>query len=360
MDEGDLLRREAERARPGIGSRRRVTGWPIAAAIALVLAFLYSVRQILLPFVAAAAIAFVVTPAVDWLHRKIAWLPRVGAAVVVYLALLALFAGLGYWGGTLIVNDVVAIASTAPQIVQHTLTELLGPNTAVLGQRLDPEAIARDAITSAKTFLVDGGGGLLLASVGVTAAFTGILGLVLLIYFLISGKRIVDGTLWLIPPEHRPEVAAMAEKVAPLLRRYLIGLLVIVTYTAIVGWIGFGPVFNLPHAPLLGLIVGILELIPVAGPFTSAVLVGLTAIQQASPWAAFAIGGFAVVLRISIDQFVGPIVLGRATDVHPVVVMFAFLSGAVIFGIIGLILAVPVAATIRLVLTHYYAERIKE
>jgi predicted PurR-regulated permease PerM len=359
MDEADLLRREAERARLGTGSRRRVTGWPIAAAIALVVAFLYSVRQILLPFVAAAAIAFVVTPVVDCLDRKIAFLPRAGAATLVYLALLAIFAGLFYWGGTLVVADIVAIAGTAPQIVQHTVTELLGSDPTLFGQRVDIDGITQEAVITAKSFLLSGGG-LLLASVGVTAIFTGILGLVLLIYFLVSGKRIVDGTLWLIPPEHRPEVAAIAEKVTPLLRRYLVGLLLIVTYTTVVGWIGFGPVFHLPHAPLLGLIVGILELIPVAGPFTSAVLVGLTAIQQASPWMALAIGLFAVVLRISIDQLVGPIVLGRATDVHPVVVMFAFLSGAMIFGIIGLILAVPVAATIRMVLSHYYAERIKE
>ena len=361
MDESeDLLRREAERARLGPGgSRRRVTGWPIAAAIALVVAFLYCVRQILLPFVIAAAVAFIVTPVVDWLARKIAWLPRAGAAALVYLVLLAIFAGLGYWGGTLITADVVAIAGKAPQIVRHTMTELLGSDTTIFGQRLDLDGITRDFIAAAKSFALSDQA-LFVASIGASAAFTGILSLVLLIYFLVSGKRIVDGTLWLIPPEHRPEVAAMAEKVTPLLRRYLIGLLVIVTYTAVVGWIGFGPVFHLPHAPLLGLLVGILELVPVAGPFTSAVLVELTAIQQASSWAALGIGLFAVALRLSIDQFVGPIVLGRAAQVHPVVVMFAFLSGAVIFGIIGLILAVPVAATIRLVLTHYYAERIKE
>ena len=138
----------------------------------------------------------------------------------------------------------------------------------------------QDAITYAKSFLL-GGGGLLLASVGVTAAFTGILGLVLLIYFLVSGKRIVDGTLWLIPPEHRPEVAAMTEKVTPLLRRYLVGLLVIVTYTAIVGWIGFGPIFHLPHRPAARPHRRRPRAHSGCGPFSSAVLVGLTAIQQA-------------------------------------------------------------------------------
>jgi len=51
------------------------------------------------------------------------------------------------------------------------------------------------------------------------------------------------------------------------LRRYLIGLFLVVIYTSCVAWIGFGPVFHLPHATLLAITVGVLELIPVIGPF---------------------------------------------------------------------------------------------
>jgi predicted PurR-regulated permease PerM len=68
------------------------------------------------------------------------------------------------------------------------------------------------------------------------------------------------------------------------------------------------------------------------------------------------LAGFAIALRLSIDQIVGPLVLGRAAQLHPVVIIFSFLSGAVLFGIIGLLLAVPVAASIKIVLGVYYAE----
>ncbi|HEV2549021.1 MAG TPA: AI-2E family transporter [Stellaceae bacterium] len=66
--------------------------------------------------------------------------------------------------------------------------------------------------------------------------------------------------------------------------------------------------------------------------------------------------GILAVLRVSIDQLVGPLVLGRMARLHPVVIIFAFLSGAVLFGVIGLLLAVPVAASIKIVLTTYCAE----
>jgi predicted PurR-regulated permease PerM len=65
---------------------------------------------------------------------------------------------------------------------------------------------------------------------------------------------------------------------------------------------------------------------------------------------------FAVGLRLSIDNLVGPLVLGKAARLHPVVVIMAFVCGAMLFGVVGLLLAVPVAVCIKLTLEHYYAE----
>ncbi len=71
------------------------------------------------------------------------------------------------------------------------------------------------------------------------------------------------------------------------------------------------------------------------------------------------LAAFAIALRLSIDQIVGPLVLGRAAQLHPVVIIFAFLTGAALFGIIGLLLAVPFAAAIKIVLMMYYAEPVQ-
>jgi predicted PurR-regulated permease PerM len=183
---------------------------------------------------------------------------------------------------------------------------------------------------------------------------------VLLIYFLVSGYAIADGTFWLVPPEYRKEVRSVASKIFPILWRYFLGLAIVVTYTSTVAWIGFSLIFHLPRALLLAVAVGTLELVPLIGPAASIALVVLTAIQNAGMWAILAMVGFAAALRISIDQFVGPLVLGKAVRLHPVVIIFCFLSGAMLFGPIGLLLAVPVAAAIRIILTIYYAETVAE
>ena len=69
---------------------------------------------------------------------------------------------------------------------------------------------------------------------------------------------------------------------------------------------------------------------------------------------------FVIGLRLSIDDLVGPLILGRAARVHPVVVILSFVCGAMLFGIVGLLLAMPVAVTVKTTLEHYYAEPVRQ
>ena len=61
------------------------------------------------------------------------------------------------------------------------------------------------------------------------------------------------------------------------------------------------------------------------------------------------------VYRVAIDRLIGPVILGSAVSLHPVVVIFAFLAGGLFLGIAGIILAVPVAASVKIVLDYYYS-----
>ena len=70
----------------------------------------------------------------------------------------------------------------------------------------------------------------------------------------------------------------------------------------------------------------------------------------------FAYAAYATLLRLSIDQLFGPIVLGRAAHVHPVLIIFCFLAGGVVLGIAGIILAVPVALLVKSTLATIYGD----
>ena len=143
----------------------------------------------------------------------------------------------------------------------------------------------------------------------------------------------------------------------PILKRYFVGVVCVVIYAAVAAYAGLGLVLGIRHAVFLALLTGILEMIPVIGPASAAIIAGLIAIHQATsigPIIAYAI--YATALRLSIDQLVGPLALGAAARLHPVLIMFCFLSGGVLFGIVGIILAVPVALTIKVTLSTLYDE----
>jgi predicted PurR-regulated permease PerM len=163
--------------------------------------------------------------------------------------------------------------------------------------------------------------------------------------------------LRLVPPKQRPFTIHVWSLLDPVLKRYFIGVLAVVTYAAIAAYVGLGVFLGIPHAVVLALLTGILEMIPVVGPGAAAVIAGLVAVHYAKgigPILAYA--AYATALRISIDQLFGPLVLGTAARLPPVLIIFCFLSGGLLFGVIGVILAVPVAVTVKVVLAILYDE----
>lgn len=308
----------------------------------------------------AIAIAFVVDPLVVGLQKRVScarWI----AATLVYLLVAAILVAVACGIGLEVKSDITALAQQGAAVATELLSRAIGPDgISVLGHVYTAPEVIADAETALRGVL----------GLGVAARLVGIGGaavlglfilLVLTIYMMISGPTLVAGAIWLIPPERRPPVQRLLPVIIPVLRRYLVGICVVVVYTAFVGWIGFGLVFRLPHAPLLALVVGLLEVVPVIGPVIAATLAGFAAFAVGGgiPWFVGAIG-FITALRLSIDNLVGPLVLGQAARVHPVVVMFAFACGLMLFGAIGLLLAVPTAVVIKTALRHYYAEPIAE
>jgi len=137
----------------------------------------------------------------------------------------------------------------------------------------------------------------------------------------------------------------------PILRRYFVGIALVVLYASIAAYVGLGLFLGLHHALVLALITGLFELLPVVGPVSSAVLAGLVAVRQAAGASEIlAFIAYAIALRLSIDQFFGPLVIGKAAHVRPVLVIFCFLAGGLLLGVCGVILAIPVALAIKVAL----------
>ena len=303
----------------------------------------------------AAAIAFAATPAVNWLTARMGWRRSI-SAVLTFTVLVALTGGLGWLALPSLAYELTSVVTNLQSIMQRAIGAVIGSGSVdLLGRSVTAEELAADAVASLRSWLGQSGRLVTFATIGSAAFFGAVLFLVLTVYFLVSGPRIGEALLWLIPPEQRPFVARVWSKVDPVLKRYFIGVAAVVAYASAAAYLGLGVVLDLPGALLLALMTGILELVPMIGPATSAVLAGLVAIQNATGIGA--ITGYAVyatLLRLSIDQLVGPLVLGEAACLHPVLIIFCFLAGGYLFGVVGLVLAVPAALTIRIVLQELY------
>jgi predicted PurR-regulated permease PerM len=327
----------------------------IIAATAVVI-FLYMVRQILLPFVAAGMVAIVFTPLVEWGSRRL-HAPRTLAAVLVFLVLAGAAAIAGVVVGPPIVHRISGVVAGLPAIVHGLVGGLMGGRTiAVSGQAMNAAQLSA-LILQQLSRLGQSAGLARFAGLGIAGITYFILGWILLCYFLISGPRIATGLAWLVPPPHRQIAGEIWRRFEGVLRRYFIGIGVVVIYACIAAYVGLGLVLRLDGALVLAIMTGLLEMIPVAGPITSAVIAGVAAVGQAkSGEAILAYVAYAGLLRLSIDQLIGPLLLGRAARLHPTLVIFCFLSGALLFGITGVILAVPVALAVKVTLATLYGE----
>lgn len=328
----------------------------IVAAVALAI-FFYFIRLILLPFVLPAILAYICTPAIDWLTRRTRW-PRLVFAIGFFLLIIAIGALFGVFASGRIADQVESLAFD----LQGTLQKLVGEATGnhpiqILGHTIDPQQIVKSLLDRIGDWIAQADQLALLAGFGVALIASLFLCVVALFYFLVSGERIARGLLWIVPPHRRGLVRRIWMRLDPVLTRYFVGMIAVVIYATCASYAGLGFFLGIHHAVLLALLTGILETVPFIGPMAAAIVAGLVSLQTATGFMSildYAL--YATALRLSIDQLIGPILLGAAARLHPVLIIFCFLSGGVMFGIPGIILAVPVALLIKSTLATLYGD----
>ena len=343
----------------GKGQQPDTTRATIAAiaVIIAVLIFVYLIHDILIPFAFAGILAYVCTPLVDGLARRMGG-PRWAFAVIVVLVLLTIVGLFLYFGVPPLVKSVAGVGDNLQGALAHLLQMFFGKGSfRLFGQPVDAAKAAAVAVGAVQNWFAQSEHAMTLAATGFAAIFGFILSWVLFAYLLIGARQVSEGLFWLVPPRHRDFAHRVWRDLNPILRRYFVGIVLVVIYASVAAYIGLGLVLGLQHAFVLAVITGLLEVVPLLGPAASGLLGGLVAVQEdKGSWLILAYIGYVIVLRVSIDEFFGPIVLGQAAYVQPALVIFCFLAGAVLFGIVGIVLALPTALTIKATLAEMYRE----
>ncbi|HXX04084.1 MAG TPA: AI-2E family transporter [Xanthobacteraceae bacterium] len=323
----------------------------------MVAVFLYWIKLILLPFVLAGIIAFVCTPLLDWAAERTRW-PRLLFAIAAFLVLVSAATTFAVYAGERLMSEAQATAGDLQRLLENFTGQALGDKSLNLfGTTMNAQQIVQAVMERLRDWFGQTDQLAALTGYSVVGIMGAFLTVVLLFYFLVSGRRVAGGIFWIVPPHRRPLVARIWERLDPLLMRYFIGILGVIAYTTVAAYVGLGVILNIRHAVLLALLTGVLEVVPVIGPTSAAIIAGLISLRAAAGIvniAEYAL--YATLLRLSIDQLVAPVILGRAAHVHPVLIIFCFLAGSVVLGVPGIILAVPIALVVKSTLATIYGE----
>lgn len=343
--------------RPSLGaaaSRRSLQiGFALTACV-LAAITLYLIRDVIGAFVLGALIAFLIGPFVDRLESLC--IPRPIGTLVLFILLTAVIVGLVGAVLPLLLTELSGLQAQVPAmatVAQARLNELEGHPLQVIGFRVDLTGAADLVAKHANDYLLGQFGNAL--SFGITALTTAFqIVLMLIVAFLVSldSHRISRAIRSMIPNDYRSDFDIIWSDIKSMLYAYMRGQLVIAAMIGIgvgvaVWWIG------LPYALALGLLAAITSLVPYLGPFIGAIpaiLIGLAESPQKALLTALA---YLLVSNVILN-FVFPKVMGDAVKLPPILVIMAFLAGFSLAGILGMFVAIPIAATLRILYDHIH------
>jgi predicted PurR-regulated permease PerM len=340
----------------GAGARLAVIG-----VVLLIGAFLlWTVRDVLSPFVVAVILAYVLRPIVGLLSRRTG-LPRVAGAAIVLAALVVLLALLLVLLLPVFARELRAFASGMPRLLLGLRVMLASQETiSVFGLTLDLDAIADEATRAVVAAAREASLQIVGRVVGtVETLLNAILALVIAFYLLVDFPRFRRAVGGALPPAPRNELGALVNEVDRVLGQFLRAEVLLVVIMSSVTWVSL-TVLGIRYALVLALLAGVLELIPFIGPIMAATPAVILGFLLPSPfgWPPLVNAGVVALtyflLRHAEDYFVIPQVLGRAVELHPLAAMFAAFAGLRLGGILGMFLGVPLAAVLRLLLIYLY------
>ncbi len=347
--------RETEGSEPGVVhatlSRMR---WevvlPLAAALALGLGVIQLIGMMLRPLallIVAITLAESLAPVVGWVEERIH--RRTLAVTVVYLAIVAVLVGLGWFVAPALVDQGQELVQRAPSLigdVQERLSRIgLLSQQDMAGFAGSMQGRLGDLVIAAPTMIMG-------------AAIDVLVVIFLSIYWLITARAIRDFTLSLVPDRHRRKTRQVLHRMGQTMGGYVRGAVINAVIMGILAYVGL-LLIGVRYPLALGVLTMLGEVVPFIGPIVVGVIVALIALLQSLTKAVIAI-----LLYTGLEQVEGhlltPNIMRSQTDVPQTLVLFAIIVGGGVGGILGILVAIPSAAAVRVFVLEVVAPKERE
>ncbi len=332
----------------------------IGLVIVLLLA-LYLFRAILPPIAIALVLAYLLKPVADYVERR-SKLPRTLAVILVFLVLL-LFA-------SLIPVTVVPYAVARVTRLNLDLQRLVDDTVIFLSQPVTISAYSfslQDLVGDVRGALQDLFQPFATQTVtilfGVASSLLWIVSILIISFYLIKDAERLRAFLdRMAPPGYAEELRCLREEMNQVWKAFFRGQVVLGLIIGLTVWIAMSAV-GLPQAGLMGLLAGLLEVIPTFGPVLAtipaliiALIRGSTYLPLSNFWFAALVLGIYLIIQQTENAYLVPRIMGRRLQLHPVVIFVGVLIGGIVAGILGIFLAAPVIGTVRVLLRYVYAK----
>lgn len=328
-----------------------------AATIVVILVFVFYNRAIFNPFLIAMIFAYVFNPLIDFFEKL--KFPRTLSILIVYVILIASFAGMIFLITQFILSESENISKNF-DVFSKSLKSGVTGSPAILRYAFGDffDNFARTPVAGSVSLPI------------FTRAFTEILNVFIFLFsaffFLKDGRKMIKGAIELLPLEYRKDTEGMLDKINTVLAAYLRGQIILIVAMMIMLLVIFN-ILGIKNAITLSLMSSIFEIVPFIGPIVAAAI-GTFVVIISGGFHNFQIPFLQTVLillaiyaitRYIQDYGIAPFVISRATDLHPLIILFSVIIGEHLYGVIGVILAVPVAASIKIVYSFVF-EKIRE
>lgn len=334
-------------------THRPLLAWGLFGLAVVLL--LWLLRAVLLPFALGLAIAYLLNPIIRFLARRgIPRAPAVGILIVLIVTVVAA-------GIALVVpavqDEVTALIKAVPRYIEQlrNVMEELRFRASVQGEAR--ESAVLQALEALREQAADVWPSVVKGILSRGANFLSTLSFLLLtpfvaFYLTVDWDRMMLGIQSLMPPRTRPTLVGTAQDIDAALKGFLRGIVVVSAFLAIFYSVGLSLV-GLPFAILIAFVAGALTFIPYIGMLTGLFLAMGVAIGEFWPdetWRIAIVFGIFTVGQILEGNFLTPMLMEREVGLHPVVVILALLAFGTLFGFLGILLAVPIAAALSVIL----------
>src|SRR5919107_1558188 len=312
----------------------------------LLLLLVRATTQVLTWILVAAFFAVALHPAVNWVERRAAFGKRWLATLMVFLVALVLIGGLATLFVVPLVREGSQVVTDFPKIVEDARSGR-GPVGGLI-ERYNLLEYAQNNADRFREYAGRLGAPTLAVLRGAATSVAGIVTIFVLAYLMVlEAPKVVAGFLALFDDRRAQRIRRVSHDCAKTITGYITGNLLI---SIICGGLTFAvlAVMGVPYAGLIALFVGLADLIPLVGATLGAVIATLAAFVQ-STTAGIVVIIFFVLYQQLEDHLLQPIIFARTVKVNPLTVLIAILIAVELAGILGALLAIPVAGIIQII-----------